>query len=144
MAEIEVSSALKQLDKLVGTWKVSGDAQGQVTYEWMEGGFFLIQRVDLMHDGRRHKGIEIIGHERVFGAGEPSPEIKSRRDHDTQGDTLDYVYELDGEVLTIWGGEKGSPGYYRGTLSADGETLAGGWHWPGGGYQASLTRVKME
>lgn len=32
---------LKRLGKLVGTWKVSGEAQGQVTFEWMEGGFFL-------------------------------------------------------------------------------------------------------
>ena len=71
MAEIAVSSTFKELDKLVGTWNVYGDAQGQVTYEWMEGGFFLIQRVDLVHDGRRHKGIEIIGHERVFGADAP-------------------------------------------------------------------------
>ena len=23
--------------------------------------------------------------------------------------TLDYVYEVDGDTLTIWGGEKGSP-----------------------------------
>ena len=31
--------ALKKLDKLVGTWEVSGGAQGAVTYEWMEGGY---------------------------------------------------------------------------------------------------------
>ena len=46
-------------------------------YEWMEGGFFLVQHVDLEQDGQEIKGIEIIGHERPFGA-EPSEEIKSR------------------------------------------------------------------
>ena len=60
----------------------------------MEGDFFLIQNVDLEHHGQRIKGIEIIGHERPFGA-EPSEEIKSRFYSNT-GDTLDYVYELEG------------------------------------------------
>ena len=41
------NAALKKLEKLIGTWEVSGGAQGRVTYEWMEGGFFLIQHVDL-------------------------------------------------------------------------------------------------
>jgi hypothetical protein len=31
---------LKILDRLVGAWEVSGGAQGRVTYEWMEGGYF--------------------------------------------------------------------------------------------------------
>ncbi len=26
---------LKSLDRLVGTWEVSGDVQGRVTFEWM-------------------------------------------------------------------------------------------------------------
>jgi hypothetical protein len=44
----EPSPDLKRLgDRLVGTWEVTGGAQGRVTFEWMEGGFFLIQRVDL-------------------------------------------------------------------------------------------------
>ena len=43
----EPSRALRSLDRLVGTWELSGDVGGRVTYEWMEGGFFLLQRVDL-------------------------------------------------------------------------------------------------
>jgi hypothetical protein len=31
---------LKGLERLVGTWTISGGTQGTVTYEWMEGGFF--------------------------------------------------------------------------------------------------------
>jgi hypothetical protein len=133
------SPALKRLDKLVGTWKVSGDAQGQITFEWMEGGFFLIQRVDLEHGGHHIQGIEIIGHERKFGEA-PSEDIKSRFYSNT-GDTLDYVYELEGDTLTIWGGQKGSPAYYQGKFSQDGSTFAGRWVWPGGGYEANGTRV---
>jgi hypothetical protein len=39
------SPDLKRLGRLVGTWAMSGDVQGTVTYEWMEGSFFLIQHM---------------------------------------------------------------------------------------------------
>jgi hypothetical protein len=134
-------AALQQLgDKLLGTWEISGGAQGQVRYEWMDGGFFLIQHVNLGH-GQQNKGMEIIGRERGFGATEPSADIKSRY-YGSGGETFDYVYELEGDTLTIWGGAKGSPAYYRGTFSADGNVLSGAWVWPGGGYESTATRVK--
>jgi hypothetical protein len=136
----EPNPDLKSLDRLIGTWKISGGAQGQVTYEWMEGGFFLIQHVDLEQYGQKFKGIEIIGHEQEFGA-EPGKDIQSRF-YDNMGNTLDYVYELDGDFLTIWGGEKGSPAFYKGKFSDDGNTLAGDWVYPGGGgYESIATRV---
>jgi hypothetical protein len=128
---------------LVGTWDVSGTyLQGQNTFEWMEGGFFLVQHFDFeRQDGQRITGMEVIGHERPFGA-EPGQDIRSRVYTNT-GDTLDYVYELEGDTLTIWAGERGSPAYYRGTLSGDGNTLTGAWHYPGGGgYEATSTRVE--
>jgi hypothetical protein len=50
----EPSAVLKALDRLVGTWEMSGDIQGRNTYEWMEGGYFLIQRFD--YAGRRIRG----------------------------------------------------------------------------------------
>ena len=131
---------LERLNRLVGTWKVTGEAQGTVTYEWMEGGFFLIQNVDLEQYGQRNKGLEIIGHEQPFG-GEPSEDIKSRY-YDSMGNTFDYVYEVEGDTLTIWAGEKGSPAYYSGTFSADGNTATGEWVYPGGGgYSSTMTRT---
>lgn len=130
---------LSSLEKLVGTWNLSGDAQGQITYEWMEGGFFLMQQVDFEHDGHSIKGLEIIGHLRPFGE-EPSEDIKSRF-YSSTGDTLDYVYELKENTLTIWGGEKGSPAYFKGTISPDGNRCTGGWVYPGGGYTTIMTRV---
>jgi hypothetical protein len=132
---------LKHLERLIGMWKQSGEVDGEVTYEWAEGGFFLLQHVDLVQYGKI-RGTEIIGHEAMFGS-EPSPEIKSRFYSFLDGMTLDYVYELEGDTLTIWGGEKGSPAYYKGTFSPDGNTLTGGWVYPGGGgYEAITTRVK--
>ena len=55
------SPELKRLDKLVGTWEVSGGTQGTIVYEWMDGNFFLIQHVDLEQHGQNIKGIEISG-----------------------------------------------------------------------------------
>lgn len=82
------------------------------------------------------------GHESTFGA-EPSQDIKSRFYSFLDGMTLDYVHEMEGDTLTIWGGEKGSPAYYRGTFSEDGRTLSGSWVYPGGGgYDAVSTRIK--
>src|ERR671913_2064180 len=137
----EPSPDLKNLgERLVGTWEMSGEVSGTVTYEWMEGGFFLIQHVYLEQYGQRIKGLEIIGYEKPFGS-EPSEEIKSRFYSNT-GDTLDYVYELEGDTLTIWGGERGSPAYAKSEFSEDDKTGSGEWVYPGGGgYQFTMTRA---
>lgn len=132
---------LKNLEKLVGTWKVSGGIQGTNTFEWTESGFFLIQHFDFERDGHPIKGIEIIGHEQQFGA-EPSAEIKTRVYSFIDGLTLDYVYEMEGDELTIWMEKKGSTGYMKGKFSADGNALNIEWTYPGGGYKASAIRIK--
>jgi hypothetical protein len=132
---------MKSLDRLVGTWKVSGGAAGTTRYEWLDGGFFMMQYYDFEHDGHPVKGIEVIGHLQPYGEA-PTPDIKSRI-YDNVGNTIDYVYELEGDTLTIWAGEKGSPAYYRGTFSSDGNILSGAWVYPGGGgYESTSTRIK--
>lgn len=137
----EPNADMKALERLIGTWKVSGGTEGTVRYEWMEGKFFLMQHVEMISSDNVIKGIEIIGHVQASFDVPPSEEIKSRY-YDNMGSTFDYVYELDGDTLTIWGGEKGSPAYYRGMFSADGNTLSGGWTYPGGGgYESTSTRV---
>ncbi|GAB2662197.1 hypothetical protein [Kribbella swartbergensis] len=136
----EPSPAVRALDRLVGTWEVTGGAEGTVRYEWMEGGYFLLQHVELSQFGHQIKGLEVIGNLHPFG--EPVGEDVVSRFYDTTGNTFDYVYELDGDTLTIWAGAKGSPAYYRGTFSADGRTVTGEWTYPGGGgYASSMTRV---
>jgi hypothetical protein len=131
---------LKSLDRLIGTWTVSGEADGKVTYEWTENGFFLLQHVEL--DGSR--GLEVIGHERKYGE-EPSTDIRSRYYGFSEGETLDYTYEIAGDTLTIWMGERGSPAYYEGTFSEDGTVLTGAWHYPGGGgYSTVSTRAPSD
>jgi hypothetical protein len=129
---------LQTLSRLVGTWAVSGEAEGSVTYEWTEGGFFLLQHVDL----GGNKGLEVIGHESKYGEA-PSADIRSRYYGFSEGETLDYTYEIVDDTLTIWMGERGSPAYYEGTFDEAGDVLTGGWHYPGGGgYKTVSTRVK--
>jgi hypothetical protein len=136
----EPSAELRELGKrLVGKAQLSGGVEGTSRFEWMEGGYFLIQHLELVQHGRAIKGIEVIGHLRPFGEA-PSEEIRSRF-YDNQGNTLDYVYELEGDMLTVWGGEKGSPAYLKATIDPDGNTL-GEWVYPGGGgYGFTATRV---
>ena len=131
---------LETLKPLVGTWKVSGDAPGQIRFEWTEGGFFLMQHVDLTYAGRTVKGIEIIGHLQGVGQ-EPSPDIHSRYYSFTDGLTLEYVYEMAGDTLTIWYGPKGSDNRFEGKFSKDGNSFTGRWRWPGGGYGITATRI---
>lgn len=132
--------ALEALDRLAGTWRISGDAEGTCRYEWADGRRFLVQHFDIVREGRPIKGLEVIGRLHPLG-GEPSTEIRTRVYSYLDGLTIDYVYELEGDTLTIWGGEKGSPAFYRAIFSPDGGVLTGAWQWPGGGYATVTTKV---
>ena len=144
--QVGPSADLKKLNRLIGSWNVSDPSgqhaiNGQVSYRWMEGEFFLIQEVDLHQSGQHIKGLEIIGHEQPFG-GQPSEAIKSRF-YDSQGNTWDYVYEIDEDTLTIWAGEKDSPAYYRGKFNVEGTENSGAWVYPGGGgYASKMTKIE--
>lgn len=130
--------ALRVLDRLVGTWDVTGGAVGEVRYEWLVGEHFLMQHFTLTQDGQQHQGIELIGYEQAFG--QPQGDKLKARVYDNHGNTLDYVYDLDGDTLTIWGGDVGSPAYFRGSFNADDTVLDGAWVYPQGGYDSKMTR----
>lgn len=136
----EPSEGLKALDRLIGEWEVTGGAPGRVRYEWTLGGFFLLQHVDLEQFRQKVQGFEVIGNLHPFG--EPvSPDVASRF-YDSQGNTFDNVYELEGDTLTIWAGDKGSPAYFRGTFSDGDRVMTGAWVYPGdGGYESTMTRI---
>ena len=73
LAGVEHDPKVRALDRLVGTWTVTGGAIGTVTYEWMPGGHFLLQRVELRQDGQPIRGIEVIGHLRIWAGQKGSP-----------------------------------------------------------------------
>ncbi len=139
---------LKSLDRLVGLWNVSGDRiAGTVNFDWLEGGFFLVQKVDLVHDGRKIKGIEYIGFEQGWEEMQQPVLDSSNKDitshyFDNQGYTFNYTWVIEEDTLTIWGGVKGSPSKYVGKFSDDGNSNSGAWEWPGGGYSSTMARLK--
>jgi hypothetical protein len=75
---------LKTLNRLIGTWNVSGEAQGTVAFEWLDDAA-IIQRVSL----GEAQGIEVI------------------RDDDSTKALQSYYfdhsdrYAIDGDTLTV-------------------------------------------
>jgi hypothetical protein len=138
--EIRPNADMASLEPLIGTWELSGDTAGTVTYERANDGFFVVQHFDMTLFGHRVQGLEVIGHLQPFGE-EPGTELRSRA-YDNCGNTLDYVYEMTDDTLTIWGGEKGSDSYFKATFNADKTHATGAWVYPGGGgYSSNMTRV---
>ncbi len=131
--------SLKQCERLIGEWRISGpDVTGTVRYEWMEGGFFLIQHFDLEQGGGHYKGIEYTGYDEETGT------LRSRL-MGTDGSRFMYTYGFKGDTMYYWFGEKGSDNYSEGRFSADGNTIAGRWRWPNpdgttGGYTYTLEK----
>lgn len=135
----EPNPDLRTLHCLIGTWKLSGDTSGTVDYKLLEGGFFLLQHFDIHLYGKHIKGVEVIGHTQLFGQ-EPGKDIYARA-YDNFGNSLDYVYEVLDDTLTIWGGYKGSPAYFKGEFSKDGKTIDGEWVYPNGKFKSTMEKI---
>ncbi len=130
----EPQPALRQLDRLEGEWDVTGSfLTGTVSFQWMEGEFYLIQRVDAEAGGRTIRGIEYIGFDE---------DTQTLRSHymDIHGANFTYTWELDGDTLRTWFGEKDSNNFFVGRFAPDGSSYSGDWQWPGGGYSATMIR----
>jgi hypothetical protein len=139
--------ALNSLDVMVGTWELKGRESGPVgeihgrpTFEWMEGGFYLVQHVDIDYIGHTIVGTEYIGYDEqndnlrsyFFSNEGPGPFGRV---------ALEYVWEVGEDTFTIWGGEVGSPASFKGRFSDDRNKISGRWEYPGGRYEATMTRV---
>jgi hypothetical protein len=61
---------------------------------------------------------------------------------DNKDNLFTYVSDMEDDTLTIWGGQRGSPAYYKGKFSKDGYTLMGSLVYPRGGYNSISTKIK--
>lgn len=133
------------LSPLVGTWQLTGQEfdngtqiTGQLTFEWMEGGKFLLQHADIHYGNDNFRGTHYIGYP-IDWDGTQSAECISTF-FDTVGNQYKYIWEFDGKHLRTLHGDNGVYGELNGTLSDDGKTLPIKVTWDGGGYDATLTK----
>ena len=122
--------ALARLDFLVGNWEMKGqllgsdeeNVTGQATFEWMPGGFFLRQRVNLDFAGSvKVDSEEIIGYDpetdsfpsTVFANMSPVP--------------LPYTWEVADGSMKISVSHGPLDATFNGTVSETGDVFSGGW-----------------
>jgi hypothetical protein len=141
--------ALKRLEKLVGTWKLTGrtlsskedNITGWATFEWMPGGFFLKSVGEINFKGFIMQSLEIIAYD---------PERKTFPSNvysSMLGTVLSYEWDVQGNTVI----HSGLGATYTGIFSEDRNLLIGGWR-PnegtespdGAAYDATMIRVDEE
>ena len=143
------NKALEAFRVLVGTWNTVGThplvpgvtLHGRASFEWIEGGAFLIWRSEINDDPRFPSGLAVFGH-----------------DDDQEGCTMVYFDQrgvsriiqttLSGNVWKTWRNAPGFSQRMTATISADGNTIVGkgelskdGSTWEGD-LSTTYTRVK--
>jgi hypothetical protein len=134
--------ALDGLDALVGEWTMEAKppggppwpGEGRVTFEWLEGRTFLIERwrIDLPE---APDGIAIIGLRDAPASAEavsdqPGDAGKAYRQHyfDSRGVHRIYEMTLSDGVWKLWRDSPDPfPQRFTGTFSDDGKTISGRW-----------------
>ena len=144
--------ALKRLDVFVGVWTIKGrtldskedNISGKATFEWLPGGFFLQQRIELDFAGMiTIHSLELIGYD---------PETKAFASNvysNVSPAPLPYKWDLQDDNLTISVSYGPMDATFTGKFSKDGENFGGGWR-PNPGadetvnvpYDMGGTRVK--
>jgi hypothetical protein len=129
------ASKLKELNRLVGEWKVTGEARGTVSYEWFDRKSALIQHVKLGDT----RGFEVIRFD------SDSQSLRSWFFDRSGSQVLEYIYEIDARHLKISLRMPDRQGAFVAEFSDGGNVLKGRWDWTQNGekmgYDATLTRV---
>ena len=120
---------MQELEPLVGEWATevrmppgggSGDrVRGRTTFEWLEGGGYLIQRA-VMDDPAFPRGVMVIGP--AVGRGRIVQHY-----FDSRGVARVYDISLEDGVLSLSRDDEDFAQRYTGQISADGATIEGAW-----------------
>ena len=121
--------ALRELDRFIGRWKLTGrligsdedTISGESSYRWLPGGFFMEQRISLNFMGMAIESHELVGYDAesktypstVYSNMSPLP--------------LPYVWNVDGDDVTISVTYGPLDATFTGRFGADGDTFNGGW-----------------
>ena len=85
---------LERLERLLGTWRISGDVAGCVSFEWMVGGYFLVQHIELFEAGTVQSGVAYIGYE-------PERDTLRAIYFGSNESPLEYDWEMNGDEIAI-------------------------------------------
>ncbi len=116
------NSAVEHLRPFIGTWAVSiaekGIAAGTITFEWLEGQAFVLQR--------SAPPDPMPGNVAVIGCDDSTGQC-SMQYFDERGVARIYQWSLNDGVWMQWREASGFSQRFTGTFSADGDTIHGTW-----------------
>lgn len=117
--------ALEHLRPLIGNWVVSAmggamdqEASGQVSFEWLEGGAFILQR--WQPPDPMPNGVAVIGCDDSTGR-------CAMQYFDSRGVARIYELSLRDGAWQQWRDAPGFSQRFTGTFSDDGNTISGVW-----------------
>lgn len=118
---------LKPLRILAGAWKISGTnpmepnqtVHGSVSFEWLSGGGYLIERVTVDH-AEFPDSISIIGYDETTGN-------FVQHYFDSRGVERTYGMSLVDNVWKLWRDAPGFSQRFTGEISGDGNTIKSRW-----------------
>ena len=119
------NAALAPLGRLVGTWTTTGTHpmvpdtvfHGRTTFEWLEGGAFLIIRSEI-DEPQIPTGLAIIGSDDALGT-------LGMLYFDERGVSRRYEVAVDGNVVRWWRDDPKFSQRWVCTLAGDGRTMSG-------------------
>src|SRR5215510_2973562 len=122
--------ALRRLDRLVGTWTLTGrlvgsdeeNVTGKISFKWLEGGFFLQQDARIEFTGM----LKVSAHE-LIGYDAETDAFASYVYSNLSPTPLPYRWDLRGDTLTISVSYDPLDATFTGQFSDDGDTFSGGW-----------------
>jgi hypothetical protein len=122
-ADSQANPVLKRLDALAGEWKVEaafasnppGVVDGGTTFEWLEGGFFLMQRSHAEGSG--------IPRAHIIMGGDDTTGAYSMLYSDSRGVFRLYQMTLSDGVWKLWRDAPGFSQRFEGKFSEDGRII---------------------
>jgi hypothetical protein len=115
--------ALQRLDALVGEWELENpqypEVRGRATFEWLEGGAFLVQHSEV-DDAAVPNATMIIGRDE-------STETYCIVYYDSRGVSRVYQMSLFDGVWKMWREAPGFSQRFSGAFGDNGQTITGRW-----------------
>ncbi len=116
------SPALEPLNALVGTWSIEmthvalpDTVHGRKVFEWLEGGYFLIERSRFDHP-------DVPDSISMIGAGDSDAPLETHY-FDSRGVLRVQKMSLEDRIWNVWRDAPGFSQRFTGKLSDDGKTI---------------------